>query len=91
MRQRLTRLKSSLLVNPVSQIKEPVANADNSGSNEFFAIAVIGMVASIIGSFFVKGGDSTESHALSRALHMGTNVAMAITALASVGAARRLA
>jgi K(+)-stimulated pyrophosphate-energized sodium pump len=52
-----------------------------------FAIAFIGMVASIIGSFFVKGGDSTESHALSRALHMGTNVAMAITALASVGAA----
>ena len=29
-----------------------------------FAIAFIGMVASIIGSFFVKGGDSTESHAL---------------------------
>ena len=52
-----------------------------------FAIAFIGMVASIIGSFFVKGGDSTESHALSRALHMGTNVAMALTALASVGAA----
>ena len=52
-----------------------------------FAIAFIGMIASIIGSFFVKGGDSTESHALSRALHMGTNVAMALTALASVGAA----
>ncbi len=52
-----------------------------------FAIAFIGMVASIIGSFFVKGGDSTESHALSRALHMGTNVAMAITAVASVAAA----
>ena len=52
-----------------------------------FAIAFIGMLASIVGSFFVKGGDSTESHALSRALHMGTNVAMALTALASVGAA----
>jgi K(+)-stimulated pyrophosphate-energized sodium pump len=51
------------------------------------AVAFIGMVASIIGSFFVKGGDSTDSHALSRALHMGTNVAMVITALGTVGAA----
>jgi K(+)-stimulated pyrophosphate-energized sodium pump len=51
------------------------------------AIAFIGMVASIIGSFFVRGGDSTDSHALSRALHMGTNVAMVITAIGTVGAA----
>ena len=45
-------------------------------------VAFVGMVASIIGSFLVKGGDSTESHALSKALHMGTNVAMGITAAA---------
>jgi K(+)-stimulated pyrophosphate-energized sodium pump len=51
------------------------------------AIAFVGMVASIIGSFFVKAGDSTDSHALARALHMGTNVAMGITALGTVGAA----
>lgn len=51
------------------------------------AIAFVGMIASIIGSFFVKGGDSTDSKALSRALHMGTNVAMAITAVATVGIA----
>jgi K(+)-stimulated pyrophosphate-energized sodium pump len=51
------------------------------------AIAFIGMVASIIGSFFVRGGDSTDSHALSRALHMGTNVAMVLTAVGTVGAA----
>ncbi|WP_436795886.1 sodium-translocating pyrophosphatase [Actinospongicola halichondriae] len=44
-----------------------------------FAVALIGMVASIIGSFFVKAGDSTDIHALSKALHMGTNVAMGIT------------
>jgi len=50
-------------------------------------IAAIGMVASIIGSFFVKGGASTDAHALSRALHMGTNVAMAITVVGTVGAA----
>jgi K(+)-stimulated pyrophosphate-energized sodium pump len=51
------------------------------------AIAFIGMIASIIGSFFVRGGDSTDSHALSRALHMGTNVAMVITAVGTVGVA----
>ena len=49
------------------------------------AIAFVGMIASIIGSFFVKGGTSTDSHALSRALHMGTNVAMVITAVGTVG------
>jgi K(+)-stimulated pyrophosphate-energized sodium pump len=51
------------------------------------AIAFAGMVASIIGSFFVRGGESTDSHALARALHMGTNVAMGITVVASVGVA----
>ncbi len=49
------------------------------------AIALVGMVASIIGSFFVKGGHSTDSHALSRALHMGTNVAMGMTVVGTVG------
>ena len=47
------------------------------------AIAFVGMIASIIGSFFVKAGDSTDSHALSRALHMGTNVAMGLTVIAT--------
>jgi len=51
------------------------------------AIAFIGMIASIIGSFFVKGGDSTDSHHLAKALHMGTNVAMGITAVGTVGVA----
>jgi K(+)-stimulated pyrophosphate-energized sodium pump len=50
-------------------------------------IAFVGMIGSIIGSFFVKGGDSTDSKALSRALHMGTNVAMAITVVGTVAAA----
>ena len=48
------------------------------------AIALVGMIASIIGSFFVKGGDSTDSKALSKALHRGTNVAMALTVVATV-------
>lgn len=51
------------------------------------AIAFIGMIASIIGSFLVKGGDSTDSKALSRALHMGTNVAMGLTVLGTLGIA----
>ncbi|MEL6890723.1 MAG: sodium-translocating pyrophosphatase, partial [Actinomycetota bacterium] len=50
-------------------------------------VAFIGMIASIIGSFLVKGGDSTDSKALSKALHLGTNVAMVITAIGTVGAA----
>ncbi len=48
------------------------------------AIAFVGMVASIIGSFMVKGGDSTDSKSLSKALHMGTNVAMGLTIVATV-------
>ena len=49
------------------------------------AIAFIGMIASILGSFLVKGGDSTDSKALSHALHRGTNVAMALTIVGTVG------
>ncbi len=83
------------IIAPVSLTAFALAITAEQASDDFvlsllmfpFAIAFIGMIASIIGSFFVKGGDSTESHALSRALHMGTNVAMAITAVATVGAA----
>ena len=44
-------------------------------------VAFIGMLASIAGSFLVKGGTSTDSKALSKALHLGTNVAMGITVI----------
>ncbi len=50
-------------------------------------IAFVGMIASIIGSFAVKGGSSTDSKALSKALHMGTNIAMGITIIGTLGAA----
>jgi K(+)-stimulated pyrophosphate-energized sodium pump len=57
-------------------------------SPEFFvfplAVAAAGMVASVIGAFMVRAGDSLESHALARALHRGTNVAMALTVVAVV-------
>jgi len=49
------------------------------------AVAFIGMIASILGSFLVKGGDSTDSKALSHALHRGTNVAMGLTILGTIG------
>ena len=65
--------------------------AGDSGALEFFVfpmfVAFIGMVASIIGSFLVKGGDSTDSKHLSKALHLGTNVAMALTAAGVVAGA----
>ena len=51
------------------------------------AIAFAGMLTSILGSFLVRGGESTDSRALSRALHLGTNVAMGLTVLATVGIA----
>ena len=58
-------------------------DAGDTGIIEFLVfpmlVAFIGMIASIIGSFLVKGGNSTDSKALSRALHMGTNVAMGLT------------
>ncbi|MEP6296311.1 MAG: sodium-translocating pyrophosphatase [Ilumatobacter sp.] len=65
--------------------------AGDTGVIEFLVfpmfVAFIGMIASIIGSFLVKGGDSTDSHALSKALHLGTNVAMGITAVGVLGGA----
>jgi K(+)-stimulated pyrophosphate-energized sodium pump len=43
------------------------------------AVAGVGMLASIIGAFFVRTGDDTEH--LGQALHRGTNVAAGIAAL----------
>ena len=64
------------------------AEAGNEGVVEFLmfpiAVAFVGMIASIIGSFLVKGGDSTDSKALSKALHLGTNVAMGITIVLTI-------
>ena len=75
------------IIAPISLIAFAGAvTADQAGDVDilpFFVfpmfVAFIGMIASIIGSFLVKGGDSTDSHSLSKALHMGTNVAMGIT------------
>ncbi len=51
------------------------------------AIAFVGMVASIIGSFTVRGGQSTDAATLSRQLHRGTNVAMGLTVVGTLGMA----
>jgi K(+)-stimulated pyrophosphate-energized sodium pump len=60
-------------------------DATNSGKLEFFVfpmfVAFVGMIGSIVGSFMVKGGTSTDSKALGKALHMGTNVAMGVTVI----------
>ena len=77
------------IIAPISLIAFALAlTADSIGDNIGYlvfpmAIAFVGMIASIIGSFFVKAGDSTDSHALSSALHMGTNVAMGLTVIAT--------
>jgi K(+)-stimulated pyrophosphate-energized sodium pump len=44
-------------------------------------VAFIGMIGSICGSFTVRGTGSSDMKSLSRALHLGTNIAMAITAV----------
>jgi K(+)-stimulated pyrophosphate-energized sodium pump len=44
-----------------------------------FVVAFVGMLASIVGSFTVRSSGSAKIKDLSHALHMGTNVAMAIT------------
>jgi len=53
---------------------------------EFFvfplAVAAVGMIASIIGAFFVRSSNNLDSHSLAKALHRGTNVAMGITIVA---------
>ncbi len=47
-------------------------------------VGAIGMLASILGAFLVRG---RKGKSLSAQLHFGTNVAMVITAIASVGGA----
>ncbi len=48
------------------------------------AIAFVGMVGALVGAFAVRGGESSDVKALSRQLHMGTYVAMAITVLGTL-------
>ena len=47
------------------------------------AVAAVGMVASIIGAFVVRTGDSLDVHRLGRALHRGTNLAALLTVVAT--------
>lgn len=83
------------IIAPISVVAFGAGLTAVDADNELFlpllmfpmAIAFVGMIASILGSFLVKGGESTDSRALSRALHMGTNVAMAITVVGTLGVA----
>ena len=69
--------------------------ADASGSESHLllfpmAVAFVGMVASIIGSFTVRGGASTDVKSLARQLHTGTYVAMGLTVLGTFAAGRAI-
>ena len=48
------------------------------------AIAFVGMIGAIIGSFAVRGGNSTDVKALSKQLHRGTTVAMILTVIGTL-------
>ena len=48
------------------------------------AVAFVGMVGAIIGSFAVRGGDSTSVKSLARQLHRGTTVAMILTVIGTL-------
>ena len=48
------------------------------------AVAFVGMLAAIIGSFAVRGSTRADVKSLSRQLHMGTNVAMGLTVVGTI-------
>ncbi|MXW42325.1 MAG: sodium-translocating pyrophosphatase [Acidimicrobiia bacterium] len=48
------------------------------------AVAFVGMVAAMIGSFAVRGSTQGDVKSLSRQLHMGTNVAMGLTVIGTI-------
>ena len=48
------------------------------------AVAFVGMLAAIIGSFAVRGSAGADVKSLSRQLHMGTNVAMGLTVVGTI-------
>ncbi|MYH00563.1 MAG: sodium-translocating pyrophosphatase [Acidimicrobiaceae bacterium] len=48
------------------------------------AVAFVGMIGAIIGSFAVRGGTSTEVKALAKQLHRGTTVAMILTVIGTL-------
>ena len=48
------------------------------------AVAFVGMIGAIVGSFAVRGGDSSEVKALAKQLHRGTTVAMVLTVVGTL-------
>ncbi|MCY4037339.1 MAG: sodium-translocating pyrophosphatase, partial [bacterium] len=48
------------------------------------AVAFVGMLAAILGSFAVRGSAQADAKSLSRQLHMGTNVAMGLTVVGTI-------
>ena len=63
------------------------ATSDSVGMAQLMfplAIAFVGMLAAIVGSFAVRGSASADVKSLSRQLHMGTNVAMGLTVVGTI-------
>ncbi len=48
------------------------------------AIAFVGMIGAIVGSFAVRGGTSTDVKALAKQLHRGTTLAMILTVIGTL-------
>ncbi len=48
------------------------------------AVAFVGMIGAIVGSFAVRGGNSTEVKALAKQLHRGTTLAMILTVIGTL-------
>ena len=76
-----------LILGPVVEVEQPLFFAGTSdpmaGIVFPLAVAGAGMIASIIGSFFVR---THQGGNLGAALHRGTNLAAAITAPSTIGA-----
>ena len=83
---------SGSIIAPVALTAFSLGLAADAASNEGvaqllmfpMAVAFVGMIGAIAGSFAVRGGDSTEVKALAKQLHMGTNVAMGLTVIGTL-------
>ncbi len=83
---------SGSIIAPVALTAFSLGLTAEMASNEFIvqllvfpmAIAFVGMIGAIVGSFAVRGGDSTDVKSLSKQLHRGTTVAMVLTVIGTL-------
>ena len=83
---------SGSIIAPVALTAFSLGLTAEMAGNEFIvqllvfpmAIAFVGMIGAIVGSFAVRGGDSTDVKSLSKQLHRGTTVAMVLTVIGTL-------